>query len=172
MIICHPRHPNHLSQDLNSILWTFLEQFAVVFLFLLCSSSPLWIEYSSFLLFPYPSFPSALLPATKIRTSFGDLHCLLGLLFSCVFFYSKSATYFHTYKTQWSFLSLVQNSTEDWKHSVPNGWFQAVYLGLPSLLPATWTRQRSRRSRLTPQRIRITEGWRNSFKGSVVGSLS
>ena len=51
MIICHPRHPNHLSQDLNSILWTFLEQFAVVFLFLLCSFSPLRIEYSSFLLF-------------------------------------------------------------------------------------------------------------------------
>ena len=30
MIICYPRHPNHLSQDLDSILRTFLEQFALV----------------------------------------------------------------------------------------------------------------------------------------------
>ena len=30
MIIRHPRHPNHLSQDLNSISRTFLEQFALV----------------------------------------------------------------------------------------------------------------------------------------------
>ena len=31
MIIRHPRHTNHLSQDLNSISRTFLEQFAFVF---------------------------------------------------------------------------------------------------------------------------------------------
>ena len=30
MIIHHPRHPNHLSQDLDSISRTFLEQFALV----------------------------------------------------------------------------------------------------------------------------------------------
>ena len=30
MIIRHPRHPNHLSQDLDSISRTFLEQFALV----------------------------------------------------------------------------------------------------------------------------------------------
>ena len=30
MIISHPRHPNHLSQDLDSISRTFLEQFALV----------------------------------------------------------------------------------------------------------------------------------------------
>ena len=30
MIICHPRRPNYLSQDLNSISRTFLEQFALV----------------------------------------------------------------------------------------------------------------------------------------------
>ena len=30
MIIRHPRHPNHLSQDPDSILQTFLEQFVLV----------------------------------------------------------------------------------------------------------------------------------------------
>ena len=30
IIIWHPHHPNHLSQDLNSISRTFLEQFALV----------------------------------------------------------------------------------------------------------------------------------------------
>ena len=30
MIIRHPRHPNHLSQDLDSISRTFLEQFVLV----------------------------------------------------------------------------------------------------------------------------------------------
>ena len=34
MIICHPRHPNHLFQDLDSISRTFLEQFALVKFFL------------------------------------------------------------------------------------------------------------------------------------------
>ena len=31
MIFRHPSHPNHLSQDLDSILRTFLERFALVF---------------------------------------------------------------------------------------------------------------------------------------------
>ena len=33
MIIRHPRHPNYLSQDLNSVLRTFLEQFALVYVY-------------------------------------------------------------------------------------------------------------------------------------------
>ena len=31
MTVRHPRHPSHLSQDLDSISLTFLEQFALVF---------------------------------------------------------------------------------------------------------------------------------------------
>ena len=47
MIVCHPRHPNHLSQDPDSISRTFLEQFVLVLTCICTDKHDRWGRFAS-----------------------------------------------------------------------------------------------------------------------------